>query len=312
MLDGREQLAQLTIWIGRFRRLQAYELPNLSEEERAALQRIFPKLVGISKQYEPGYIEAFRQSYETNWDDYVARAEEALKSATEVARQRREVEARRAQQTAASADRQQASRTDADAALEGLKSVLTRFDLPGDETGHLPFYEALDRVIAARGISEPSLVEMLLPYRDLLTGSAYRSLRKHLDRLRQQDDRQDDSLQAEYQELLAFSRGKHAVMIGGSAREDARRSLERVFAFEDLDWEDHESNRPALLDSIESRIRNGGVDLVLILKSFVGHNVTERLRPACEKAGIPCLLVDKGYGPSQIAEVLRRGITRLN
>ena len=43
------------------------------------------------------------------------------------------------------------------------------------------------------------------------------------------------------------------------------------------------------------------MDLVLILKSFIGHHVPERLRPLCEQNGIPCLMVDRGYGPARSA-----------
>ena len=99
-------------------------------------------------------------------------------------------------------------------------------------------------------------------------------------------------------------------MIGGAAREEMRRTLEHVFEFDSLDWESHEGNRPALLDSLEQRVRNHGVDLVIVIKTLVGHNVTDRLRPACEQAEIPFVLVDKGYGPSQVADGLRRVLSR--
>jgi hypothetical protein len=88
------------------------------------------------------------------------------------------------------------------------------------------------------------------------------------------------------------------------------RALQRLFEFDRLDWEPYEDAKPAALDSIEQRIRNRGVDIVLILRSFVGHHVTERLRPVCQRFEIPFLLVDRGYGPAQVGEALRKGLIR--
>ena len=80
--------------------------------------------------------------------------------------------------------------------------------------------------------------------------------------------------------------------------------------FGELDWESHEGTRPALLKSLEERVRNRGMDLVLILKEFVGHLVPGRLRPLCEQYGIPCLMVEKGYGTRQVGETLRWGLKK--
>ena len=99
-------------------------------------------------------------------------------------------------------------------------------------------------------------------------------------------------------------------MIGGSVREDVRRTLLRLFDFDRIDWEPSGDAGPVLFDAIERRIRDRGVDLVLILKGFVGDHVPERLQPLCEQHGIPCLLVEHGPGAAQVGEALRRGLRR--
>ena len=66
----------------------------------------------------------------------------------------------------------------------------------------------------------------------------------------------------------------------------------------------------ALMKSLEQRVRNNGVHIVLILKEFVAHHVPERLRPLCEQHDIPCLMVERGYGPAQVGEALRRGLLK--
>src|SRR5205085_841476 len=123
------------------------------------------------------------------------------------------------------------------------------------------------------------------PFRDLLTGGEFRAIRRNLERLDQDEskDLEAELLREQFRDLLSATRGLRALMIGGSVREDNRRSLQHIFEFDELDWEVTEGTRPALLRSLEERVKNHGVDLVLILKEFVGHVVPERLRPLCEQ-----------------------------
>jgi hypothetical protein len=309
MLDNREQLAQLTIWIGRYRRLQALDLPDLSEEERALLTRLFPRLVGISKQYEPGYIEAFRQGFNTDWDAYVADAEAQMHAATENSRRGKDSENRRREVQARDAERKIQARESAQSAMEELKGVISRYHLPDE--GVEEFQSTLARVISGFGAADPGMIELVAPYRDLLTGAEFRAVRKNLDRIKQEEDKSDDSLHEQYADLLALTKGRRVLMIGGSAREDMRRTLERVFQFDELDWENYEGSRPAFLESLEQRVKNRGVDMVLILKSFIAHHVPERLRPLCEQNDIPCLMVEHGYGPAQVGDTIRRGLVKV-
>jgi hypothetical protein len=151
------------------------------------------------------------------------------------------------------------------------------------------------------------------PYTSLLTGKEFRALRRNLDRVDPDQARQDE-IEAQrdmFQDVLSATKGLRAIMIGGDIREDKRRSLQAVFEFDDLEWVPYESARPAMLKSIEQRVRNHGMDLVLILKEFVGHHVSESLRPLCEENGIPCLMVEHGYGAAQMAETLRRGLAKI-
>ena len=186
--------------------------------------------------------------------------------------------------------------------------MIARFHLPDE--GVDEFQTALAKVISGFGASDPQMLELVMPYRDLLTGADFRAVRRNLDHIRQVEDKSDESLHDQYADLLALTKGRRVLMIGGSAREDMRRTLQRVFEFDELDWETYEGTRPAMLDSLEQRVRNHGVDLVLILKNFIGHHVPERLRPLCEAHEIPCLMVEHGYGPAQVAETIRRGMQK--
>src|SRR5262249_34692836 len=96
-LNKLEQYARLKVWIGRFRYYQATQDRDAeqSEELQALSHRVFHQLKWLSRQYEPGYIEAFRQDYSTDWSAYVSEAQEQLYQAIEVSRRVRDSESHR-------------------------------------------------------------------------------------------------------------------------------------------------------------------------------------------------------------------------
>jgi hypothetical protein len=315
VLDQREQFAQLKIWIGRYRRLQAWvesgDAIGLTDEDTAQLREIFPRLVGISKQYMPGYIEAFSRAFETDWDAYIAEASEQLRLAADSSRQSREAEQRRREQMAREAEQRQRAREAAQVDFDELKHVLARYHLPDE--GVEQFLTTLGKVVAGMGTADPQLLDLVRPYAELLTGKEFRALRRNLERLDPDQARQEEieAQREQFQDLVAATRGRRAVMIGGDVREEKRKSLQQIFEFDSLEWVPYEKARPAMLSSLEQRVANRGMDLVLILKEFVGHHVSERLRPLCEEYDIPCLMVDHGYGAAQVAEAIRKGLPKL-
>jgi hypothetical protein len=303
-LEAREQKAQLMIWIGRLRRLQGMNFVE-GGEETIALEGIFRRLVGLSKQYMPGYIDAFQEGYVADWDQYIIDAQEQFRIAAESAARDRELKAARDEQMIRDLERKRQSQTLYRDALRDLRAVIAAHALPGE--GMDEFLAALLKAVNFGGASDNELLDLVKPYREQITGGDFRVLRKHLDRIRDDDVKveEDSALRVKFAELIALTKGKRALMIGGAAREDARRTNQQFFEFEVLEWEPYESTRPALMKSLQQRVKNRGVDLVLILKEFVAHHVPEQLRPLCEESGIPCLMVEHGYGANQVAEALR-------
>jgi hypothetical protein len=317
-LDQRQQFAQLKIWIGRFRRLQAWvesgEPTGLTDEEVQGLREIFPRLVGISKQYMPGYIEAFSRGFETDWDAYVVEATEQLQQAVDAIRRDRDVDLRRREAAAREQEQRRLAQEAGRAAVAELRDITAGPGFAEDDERRARFFVALDAAIKALGMSDPQLLELLRPHADLLAGNPYRGLRRNLERPDPESARQEeiDAQREQHADLRVATRGRKAVMIGGDIREEKRRVLQAVFEFDELEWVPYESARPVQIKSLEQRVRNHGMDLILILKEFVGHHVSESLRPLCEEHGIPCLMVEHGYGTHQVAESLRRGLHRLS
>ena len=307
MISRKEQYAQLKIWIGRYRLLQTEGCD--APDDPGLTQRIFHLLKSLSKQYEPGYIDAFRLEFQADWPRYVSEAEAQLQSAAEDARRNRESEHARDEQHARELEKQRVSRLNGRNVLEGLRQQIARDDFPDD--GFPIFLEQLKLVVGCLGASDPELLSLAFPYREQIDGDgALRALRLSLDRKHQDETRDDDALPEGSEEVVGFTHDRRGLMIGGSVREDVRRNLERLFGFGKLDWEPYEDSKPALLDSLEQRVRHGGVDVVILLKSFIGHHVTEKMRPLCQQHEVLCVMVERGYGASQIAEALRRGLQK--
>jgi hypothetical protein len=295
-LDSREQYAQLKVWIGGYRRLQTFPL---TEDEQALSRRIFSKLVGLSKEYEPGYIEAFQINFSCDWEQFIDEAREQLKQAVESARRRREEKQVGDYKTRGSSH----------AALDELKSLLIRFDLPAE--GADEFRVVLNRVVAEIGPSDPQVLDLVMPFRELIDQwSELRALQRSLDRNCEEEVRSADTKQNQFDDLLSVTRGMRVVLVDGPAREASRRLLERVFNFKRLDWQDAGVSSDALSLELDGWLRNQDVDLVLILDSPDRGHLTELIRTPCESAGIPCVTVEQSAGPAQIADALRRCLLR--
>jgi hypothetical protein len=311
VLSRAEQYAQLKIWIGRYRQFQAAPEPDASEEVQNLSPRVFHQLKTLSKTYEPGYIEAFRLDFHTDWASYIADAQEQFRQAVDTARVSRDREQLRGEYQARDAERQQQNRELGKTALAELKALMARVQLPDE--GLDDFLNLLKQVVSGLGASEPEVLELVMPFREHISGgNGLRAVRRNLDRIKDEHsaDEGDDTLRAQFADLIAATQGRRALMVGGAVREENRRALQRLFEFDRLDWEPYEDAKPAALDSLEQRVRNRGVDLVLLLRSFIGHHVSDRLRPLCQQHEIPCLLVEHGYGPAQVGEAIRRGVSR--
>ncbi len=308
MLDRREQYAQLKIWIGRLRRFQE---TNAIEDERELLDQVFRRLVGLSKEFAPGYIEAFNRNYTTHWDIFIADAQESLRLASEETRRGRQINERQAELQAKEQHHRQLARIAAEDALERLKAVvLTHYD--DDEEKAEKFREILTHVVEGYGAPDDALLDIVRPHRDWCIGPEFRNLRKYLDQeeLAQAKQKEIEVYRGAYEDILGFTRGKNALMIGGAVRDDARRLLLRTFGFGDLEWVSYQSSKPALMDSLLERVRNRNIDVVILLKNFIGHHVSGAFWPLCKEVEIPCAMVEHGYGAAQVAEALRRSVPR--
>jgi len=212
-LGKLEQYARLKVWIGRFRCYQAAHdrETDTSEDLQALGHRVFHQLKWLSRQYEPGYIEAFRQDYSTDWAAYVAEAQEQLVQAIEAGRRGRDADSLRSRDR----DREVAGTTERTASLvqssrntsgnssstsvstaagtmlpsplTQLKVLLTRANVP--EEGLDRFLEIVKQAVDELGPGDSELIKLVLPYCEYITGNDQLGvLRRNLEQIRTQND----------------------------------------------------------------------------------------------------------------------------
>ncbi|MFM2246689.1 MAG: hypothetical protein RL071_2763 [Pseudomonadota bacterium] len=107
--------------------------------------------------------------------------------------------------------------------------------------------------------------------------------------------------------VRAFCAGKRALLAGAERLdEDILGRLETGLGLDQLEWLSGKKPRP--VSAKASALRHGDYPLVIVLKSFMSHRVTDSLVPACRASGTPIAWVDKGYGLTQVAEAVHKAI----
>lgn len=102
--------------------------------------------------------------------------------------------------------------------------------------------------------------------------------------------------------VLAFTRGKHVLIVGNRADPALDAALVAQFGFASLDRCDLSPNR---IESHCERIQAGSYELVLATTGFMPHKTDGALRKACLGAGVRFVRVNKGR-PSACARHLAR------
>lgn len=166
--------------------------------------------------------------------------------------------------------------------------------------------EALDGGLSAR---DPRLVKLFAPMHEDLQSPQFRTLRRAIRDANsgaQADD--EDASGGQLPEDWAWwshTRGKRAVVLGGSPREKSRVRLEAAFQLANLDWQPAEYKRN-VLQNLRHRIKSGGLDLVVVLRRFVGHDTDDVVVATCKEVGVPWVHVEHGYGVNRVRASIER------
>ncbi len=150
---------------------------------------------------------------------------------------------------------------------------------------------------------DPRLVKMLRPFQGAFEGNEFRKLRAAFEA-------DDGALEEEQEQTLIPEdwpwreklRKSRFVMIGGDSRPDAQARLEDAFQPASFEWPTIEYNKSMrLVQSWANRIRQGSVDIVLLLTEFMSHKVSGAITDAVKDSpGVELVYINRGYGVTQI------------
>jgi len=259
---------------------------DLEGKLRDQLDALFSVLTSYSKREQPGFIYGLQRSHRpvarTWWDD-----------------------ARRWWCSLADLVPEGPGRNP-ERALDSLAELLN--GEPSDDQVEAALLAALEADVQP---DDPRLVELAKDQTEVLQRKArFKRLRRAVRAAAEEDEASEEDLAAHSSAPPPDWRhwnkvkGKQAVVVGGDARDHARRRILETFQFESLDWveTDHSRKLQALRDAIES----GRYDLVIVLRRFIGHDVDRIVLPACKAADVAWASVDHGYGITQVRQALER------
>ncbi|MCA9547205.1 MAG: hypothetical protein KC613_22540 [Myxococcales bacterium] len=144
------------------------------------------------------------------------------------------------------------------------------------------------------GVRSDALLPLFVDLQDHLTGKRFQGLRKALG---VPQVTPPPAQPAGSQPSLDLRVHRHAVMIGGEPREDARRRLEGQLGFDTLEWLADDGP-----DALIPRIESGSVRVVFVLHSLCSHRTSDGLRAACRAKGALYCGVTAGYGLGQMRQ----------
>lgn len=170
-------------------------------------------------------------------------------------------------------------------------------------------HACLDAGVSSR---DPRLVRILRPVLHALDGKRFKDLRAEIREADEKETEVEDTapdarIPSDWPHF-GLTRGKNAVMVGGSPREANRERIQRAFGFKTLEWVETEFRRQSL-QRLRDRLSANGPDLLIMLTSFIGHDADEVLLPTCRERGIPFAHVERGYGVVAIRRAIERYVS---
>ena len=272
--------------VARARRLQD-ECPTgeLDPAQLTILDRVFSSMTAWSKREQPGFVFGLQRTHRPVHGSWAADADHWWHEALSVV--------------------PNPEILNPEKTLEELRRRI-------EEGGSVEQIEEQAATCLDAGVApeDQRLVALLMDQEAALQKKArFKRLRKAIRDARAEDEASDadlasgDAIAADWA-FWPMVRGKRAAVVGGDLREDARRRIQETFGFQLLDWvtTDHFRN----IQSLAAAVQGGGIDFVIVLRRFIGHDVDRVVLPACRTSGATWVSVDRGYGVNQIKLAIER------
>ena len=161
--------------------------------------------------------------------------------------------------------------------------------------------------------SDIRLIKLLVNYQEALEEeSLFKKLRSAIRKYEKDIEEQDNS-QVSQDEVFEKLANKKIVLVGGDRRHDATMFLESILPKSTkIDWPDFEkSNGSKSRISLEKSIAKGGVNAVIIIQKFIGHDVTTPLKSTLKEHSHCASAMSKTYSKAQLHSALELIVDQL-
>lgn len=301
-LSKPAHLAVLGWLVNRVRHLQevAHGLPA---EETERLNGVMGMLSQHSRDQQPGYLNGLKRAHEPergSWNEdalfWAAKAKTELGWRATTAMER----------THGAEAKESWNRDNSYREL----FALVRADAPPEAELIL----GKVRILLAHGVppNDKRLVHAMLDFDHLLGGAEFTRLLASV-----RDERAEREREAREEEVtevrlvppdwagFAFTKGMRVAIIGGDERPERRERLRVEFGFGELEWIETSPNAGvARVHDLAQRMKNGSLDLVVVLQAWVSHKITDIVfgtgAPACE------VVLSATYGVTQVQRAVER------
>ncbi|MCB9777057.1 MAG: hypothetical protein H6742_00670 [Alphaproteobacteria bacterium] len=279
------QKAMVGMVVARARHLQDEVAEDLMPVQLSGdLDRLFSAMTGYSKREQPGFVFGLQRHHHPMgvtwladarrwWADLIDHLPEpAVLSPTRALGELR----RRIEAGADEAD-----------VLEQAETVLDANMDPGDGR----------------------LVTLLTPYLDALGKKArFKHLRNAIRDTLEQDAQDEAELSADDAELPqdwppeGLVEGRRVAVVGGPLTDETKKAMGSIFRWADAQFVDGEN--PRVLEDLAESARDGDLDLVIVLRRFVGDDADRVLIPVCDDHDVAVADVDRGFGLAALLDAL--------
>lgn len=160
--------------------------------------------------------------------------------------------------------------------------------------------------------TDKRLVNLARPHVDALDGSTLAPLRKAIRELVEAESEAEEGGEAARNALptdwplFAETRDRVVVIVGGDPRPERAARLQTAFEFREVEW--MEGNTTRKVDSLRERMKSGTVDLVIVLRAFNSHKVSDAIFGV--KSPVCTAVLADGYGVTQVRLGLERFLVR--
>lgn len=287
----------------RARHLQDEASPTLGHPYVGnAINRLFSSITAYSKDAQPGFVFGLSRGHTPVSASWLEDAQDWWNKLTEGD----EVE----DDNPIDAEDEKPSKT-AGRALHELEQIAGEED-PDKGTLIASATECLELGMAP---NHTRLVKVLHPHYRLLTREkalkyvrkAIRDYEKEIAREADAADKDEDVLPDDWP-FWKYTEDKNIAIVGGDKRDTTVERFKEAFRAESVEWES--SWQVRRVESLAARVESGAIDMMIMLARFMSHQAWYILVPPCKASKVPFVLVERGYGLSQVRHTMEKVLER--